>query len=56
MLIDSILQMPSYETVLSAAQNVGFTFVEIEKYYIKPDLEDMFLYAGKHNPSLNLDA
>lgn len=56
MLLDSIEQMPSLEAVRSAILNSGLIFKNTEPYFIKPDLEDQFLYCGKHNPELYFDA
>jgi len=56
MLSDSIRQMPSEKNVFSALKGAGFLIADTEQYRVKPDLEDMFLYAGKHNPSLYLNS
>jgi ubiquinone/menaquinone biosynthesis C-methylase UbiE len=56
MLDDSIVQMPSFETIKEAATNAGFEIIGTEKYYISDDLKDLFLYAGKNKPELYLDA
>lgn len=45
-------KMPSVEKVTELAQNAGFNFVEVENYFVKPDLQDLFLHSGKHNPEL----
>lgn len=55
MLQDSILQMPSYESVEKAMLAAGLGQIQIEKYFVKPDLQDKFLYCGKENPSFYLD-
>ena len=47
--------MPSFEKVETALIDNGFTIIETEKYFIQPDLKDLFLYSGKHNPILYLD-
>ncbi len=52
MLRDSIAQMPSLDFLKSSLKEAGFNQSEIEKYNIKPDLEDKFLYCGKHDPTL----
>lgn len=52
MMADSIAQMPALENVISAMENAKITFLKTEKYFIQPDLEDMFLYCGKQNPEL----
>lgn len=55
MLSDSIIQMPTLEKVKKAMKNSGIEFLETHKYFIKPDLEDQFLYCGKQNPELYFD-
>ncbi len=55
MLKDSIVQMPSYEVVADNLQKAGFKDLETEKYFVKRDLQDLFLYAGKERPELYLD-
>ena len=54
MLEDSILQMPDYELAEGAMIKAGFEIIATEKYFVQPDLQDLFLYAGKHDPSLYL--
>lgn len=55
MMQDSIAQMPSKELVVSWMEAAGFTVKTIENYDVRVDLQDMFLYAGKHQPELYLD-
>ncbi|MEO1032671.1 MAG: class I SAM-dependent methyltransferase, partial [Bacteroidota bacterium] len=55
MLEDSILQMPSFETVEEAMMSSGLKVITTENYDIKPDLKDQFLYCGKQNPELYFD-
>ena len=55
MLSDSIIQMPDLENVETAMTNSGFKIIGTDKYDIKPDLEDKFLYCGKQNPELYFD-
>ena len=55
MLLDSIIQMPTLEKVKTAMKDSGIEFLETHKYFIKPDLEDQFLYCGKQNPELYFD-
>jgi SAM-dependent methyltransferase len=55
MLEDSIVQMPSFENVKSALINAEFKIKATVKYTVKPDLQDKFLYCGKHNPELYFD-
>jgi ubiquinone/menaquinone biosynthesis C-methylase UbiE len=55
MLKDSMVQMPSFEVVKESMENSGFRIVNSEKYDIRPDLEDKFLFCGKENPELYFD-
>jgi len=55
MLLDSIEQMPSYDTILYHLNKNDLVIDSTEKYYIRPDLQDLFLYSGKHSPQLYLD-
>lgn len=55
MLKDSIIQMPSFEKVKEAMENARFELIRTEKYFIQPDLEDKFLYCGKHDPEMYFD-
>jgi len=34
----------------------GFSSVQTENYFVQPELEDLFMYAGKHTPERYLDA
>ncbi|WP_062054551.1 class I SAM-dependent methyltransferase [Aquimarina longa] len=55
MLEDSITQMPSYKNIEANLKTNGLYIDITEKYTIQPDLQDLFLYSGKHKPSLYLD-
>lgn len=44
--------MPTIERVRLHAENAGFKFIEVENYFVKPDLQDLFLHSGKHAPEL----
>lgn len=44
--------MPALEVVEAAMHKAGLEIAETEKYFIRPDLEDAFLYCGKHRPHL----
>jgi ubiquinone/menaquinone biosynthesis C-methylase UbiE len=48
-------QMPGRDKILSALLDAGLEPVEVEPYFIKPDLSDFFLYSGKHRPEIYLD-
>ncbi len=55
MLENSMNQMPSLEKVKDAMELSEFIILQTEAYFVKPDLKDLFLYSGKHNPNLYLD-
>lgn len=52
MLEASIKQMPSLEDVERAMNINGLKVLKKEKYNVLPNLQDKFLYSGKHNPEL----
>ena len=52
MMQNSIGRKNNFEAMLLAAQNNGFAVKTTEKYFVHPDLADLFCYAGKHNPEL----
>jgi ubiquinone/menaquinone biosynthesis C-methylase UbiE len=56
MMQDSMAVMPARGAVERALSAAGFAIVDEEKYFIQPDLQDLFLYSGKHRPALYLDA
>ena len=51
----SYAQMPSFYDIASALANAGFNLDTAEKYFVKPDLQDHFLYAGKYKPEIYFD-
>ena len=51
----STTQMPSLDVVLDSLTGAGFTLECTEKYDVLPDLQDLFLYAGKERPEFYLD-
>lgn len=55
MLHASIVQMPSLTDILEAINQTELEISDIEKYFIKDDLQDYFLYIGKNNPHLYFD-
>ncbi len=52
MLEASIIQMPALAKVTQALEGRGFEITKTEKYFIQPNLEDKFLYCGKHSPEI----
>lgn len=51
----SALQMPSLSRVRNALLNVGLKLIETESYAVQCDLQDRFLYSGKHHPEWYLE-
>lgn len=47
--------MPAEEEILQPLRAAGFGQVRLEPYDVKPDLQDLFLYSGKHRPRMYLD-
>jgi hypothetical protein len=52
----SINKMPSLSTLENAACKTGFRLIESEKYFIDGNLEDLFLYSGKHKPEIYFES
>lgn len=52
----SCLQMPTLALVEEALLTAGFRLIEKEKYEIRDDLKDMFMYIGKNKPERYLDS
>jgi hypothetical protein len=50
-----IEQMPSRYTIVQALEQSGFTTIYTEAYEVRRDLQDFFLYSGKHRPEMSLD-
>jgi len=48
----SMAQMPSLEHIKLALEFSGFGITDTEKYFIRDDLKDCFLYVGKNRPYL----
>ena len=55
MLQASIVQMPSVDDIRLAAENANLLISDVEKYFIKDDLQDFFLYVGKNKPQCYFD-
>ncbi|MBW4579575.1 MAG: class I SAM-dependent methyltransferase [Tildeniella nuda ZEHNDER 1965/U140] len=51
----SITQMPTLPDTLDSLQQGGFYIDKLEPYFVLPDLQDFFLYSGKHRPEIYLD-
>lgn len=55
MLQDAIKQMPTLNFIRKATELSGLQLKETHNYFVSPNLEDKFLYCGKHNPKLYFD-
>ena len=55
MLFSSIVQMPSLDDIQKAANEAELKLCRVEKYFIKDDLQDYFLYSGKNRPEYYFD-
>ncbi len=55
MIARSAAQMPALEAVAAALRAAGFMRITTEPYTVRPDLQDLFLYSGKHRPAIYLD-
>ena len=51
----SIEQMPTLERVCEALEEAGFRTIHTQPYGVRDDLQDLFLYSGKHRPHLYMD-
>ncbi len=52
MLEDSCPVMPTFEKIEKCLAQNDLKIDQVEKYFIKDDLQDMFLYVGKNRPKL----
>ncbi|MEW9031153.1 MAG: class I SAM-dependent methyltransferase [Planifilum fimeticola] len=48
-------QMPPVSLLTARLKEAGFVRCEAETFLVQPDLQDLFLYSGKHRPHLYLD-
>lgn len=48
----SSANMLTLEAMGSLGTKAGFNFVQVENYFVKPDLKDLFLQSGKHDPEI----
>ncbi|MGB5376854.1 hypothetical protein [Muriicola sp.] len=55
MISDSKDMMPTFKNIGSALKKAKMQLKNSTPYSVRPDLQDLFLYAGKHKPSLYLD-
>ena len=48
--------MPSESLIREALAHAGFKTTTVTPFFVSNDLQDLFLYSGKHRPELYLDA
>jgi len=51
----SIVQMPGRQAIVQAMRQSGFASIHTEPYEVQADLQDLFLYSGKHRPEMDPD-
>ncbi|MCL4182382.1 MAG: methyltransferase domain-containing protein [Burkholderiaceae bacterium] len=54
MMARSIEKMPSEEKIRDALSRTGFESATVAPFFVTNDLQDLFLYSGKHRPELYL--
>ncbi len=52
----SMAVMPELHRVQALLATAGFTSTRVEPWNVPPDLQDLFLYSGKHRPEMYLSA
>ena len=48
-------RMPGKASVVGALRSAGFSAPEVSAFEVTNELQDLFLYSGKHRPSMYLD-
>lgn len=56
MMACSITKMPTELSVRNALSRSGFKSVTVSPFFVTNELQDLFLYSGKHRPEMYLDA
>jgi ubiquinone/menaquinone biosynthesis C-methylase UbiE len=56
MLKTTSILMPNFTKIEKSLKRAGFIISEVEKYFVEKNLEDLFLYSGKLNPTLYLNS
>jgi SAM-dependent methyltransferase len=51
----SIEKMPSEPQIRAALSKSGFNSIKVDPFFVTNELQDLFLYSGKHRPDLYLD-
>ncbi len=52
----AIAEMPARDFIETCLRRAGFVDLSFTPYLVAADLQDHFLYSGKHDPSFYLDA
>ena len=56
MMARSIEAMPCEAAILRSLSRAGFDSITVRPFFVTNELQDLFLYSGKHRPELYLDA
>jgi SAM-dependent methyltransferase len=56
MMARSVEKMPTESRIRTALSRSGFKSVTVAPFYVTNELQDLFLYSGKHRPELYLDS
>jgi SAM-dependent methyltransferase len=56
MMARAIKKMPSEQQIRTALCQSGFSSAKVTPFFVTNELQDLFLYSGKHRPDLYLDA
>ncbi len=51
----SRMQMPAFSEIEEALTSSGLSIVAVEQYSVRKNLQDFFLYSGKHRPDIYLN-
>jgi hypothetical protein len=55
MMARSIEKMPSEHQIRAGLSRSGFNSVRVVPFFVTNELQDLFLYSGKHRPELYFD-
>ena len=56
MMEKSCRQMPTFEAIKSALTQAKFSIESTRRFFISPELQDLFLYSGKQKPDMYLSS
>jgi len=56
MMASACAEMPEFDAIEVALCQAGFSIESTEPFFIRPDLQDFFLYSGKQKPQMYLSS